>query len=77
MARRAREDYVRPPLVPHEPGSRSVATWRYRVVALLLLAATVALFALLFLKFSNITGGEDPGLNQGLPAPRGRAAAAL
>ena len=70
------EDYVRPPLVPHEPASSALAAWRFRLVGGLLLLATLALFVYLFLHFSNITGGEDPGLNGGLRAPHGLSSAA-
>jgi hypothetical protein len=63
---RASEQYVRPPLLPREPGSATWASWRVRLLGLLLLALTLALFVYLFLHFSNITGGEDPGLNGAL-----------
>jgi hypothetical protein len=63
---RASEQYVRPPLLAREPGSVAWATWRFRLLGLLLLALTLALFVYVFLHFSNITGGEDPGLSNGL-----------
>ena len=77
MARRSSDDYVRPPLVARELPSAALARWRYRVVALVALVLVVLLFVLLFLKFSNVTGGEDPGLVGSLsPArPAGLSAA--
>lgn len=38
-----REGYVRPPLVAAESGSRRAAVWRFRLVALVLVGALVAL----------------------------------
>ena len=72
----ARESWVRPPVVATEAPSRRAAAWRYRVVSLLLLALVALAVVWLFLKFSNVTGGEDPGiglrpaLTQGLAAAR-------
>jgi hypothetical protein len=63
-----RERWVRPPVVAAELPSGRLALWRYRVVSLLLLAAVAAAVVLLFLKFSNVTGGEDPGIG-GLTRP--------
>lgn len=59
------EDYVRPPIVPHEPGSAAGATWRFRIGAVLVLALIVYVLAKLFLRFSGI-GTEDPGLGGAL-----------
>ena len=69
MARRSSESWVRPPVVARELPSAALARWRYRVVALVLLALVVLLFVGLFLRFSNITGGEDPGLVGSLGRP--------
>ena len=61
-----RETWVRPPVVAAEPPSRALATWRYRAVAVLALVVVVAVFVLLFLTFSDVTGGEDPGIGIGI-----------
>jgi hypothetical protein len=66
------EQYVRPPLVAREPRSPAVAVWRFRLLAIVLLTACALLVGYLFLRFSNVTGGEDPGLG----AVRASAAAA-
>lgn len=58
----ARESWVRPPVVAREAPSRLAAAWRYRVVALLLLVLVTGAVVWLFLKFSDVTGGEDPGI---------------
>jgi hypothetical protein len=58
----ARETWVRPPVVAAEAPSRSLALWRYRVLALVLLLLVLAGFVWLFLTFSDVTGGEDPGI---------------
>jgi hypothetical protein len=63
-----RERWVRPPVVAAELPSRRLALWRYRVVSLLLLVAVAVAVILLFLRFSNVTGGEDPGIG-GLTPP--------
>ena len=63
----AHESWVRPPVVATEPRSKKAALWRYRVVSLLLLLIVAISVVWLFLKFSNVTGGEDPGI--GLKAP--------
>lgn len=65
------EEYVRPPIVPREPSSSRIALWRFRIVALLLLIALVIAFVVLFLQFSDVTGGEDPGLGAPLSRPTG------
>jgi hypothetical protein len=67
------EPYVRPPLVARERGSSSLATWRFRLLAAVLLLAAALLVVYLFLRFSNVTGGEDPGL--GAVSPLTSAAA--
>ena len=65
----AREQYVRPPLVAAEAPSPTLARWRYRLVATVLLLLTLAALLWLFLHFSGVTGGEDPGLVGALSAP--------
>ena len=64
-----REQWVRPPVVATEPSSQRAALWRYRVVSLLLLVAVAVAVVLLFLRFSDVTGGEDPGIGLNQPAP--------
>jgi hypothetical protein len=64
-----REQWVRPPVVAAEPPSKTAALWRYRVVSLLLLLVVAVAVIWLFLKFSNVTGGEDPGIGLRPPAP--------
>ena len=55
------ERYVRPPLVAREPAPAWRARWRYRVVALLVLAALVAALLWLFRDLTTTTE-QDPGL---------------
>ena len=64
-----RETWVRPPVVAAEAPSKKAALWRYRVVAIVLLVLVALLVGWLFLKFSNVTGGEDPGIGLTRPAP--------
>ena len=64
-----REQWVRPPVLAVEPPSKKAALWRYRVVSLLLLLVVAIAVIWLFLKFSNVTGGEDPGIGLRPPAP--------
>ena len=64
-----REHWVHPPVVAAEPSSQRGALWRYRVVSLLLLLAVAVVVVLLFLRFSDVTGGEDPGIGLRHPAP--------
>jgi hypothetical protein len=72
-----RELYVRPPLVAREPGSGRAAVWRVRLVGLLLAVLTLAAFLWLFLTFSGVTNGEDPGLGGALQPPSGTLSSAL
>ena len=65
----ARETWVRPPVVAAEAPSKRAAAWRYRVVSLVLLALVALAVVWLFLKFSNVTGGEDPGIGVSPPRP--------
>lgn len=62
---RMTEHYVRPPLIARELPSPAAAAWRFRVVALLLLALLVAAVVALFLHFSGVTS-EDPGIGGAL-----------
>jgi hypothetical protein len=57
----AGEHYVRPPLVPREPAPRWVAVWRFRLLALALLAVLVLLALLLYRQVSG-ANDQDPGL---------------
>ena len=59
---RDREQYVRPPLVAAEPPSAFVRRWRYRLVVGLLMLVAVLALVWVFLRYSGVTGGEDPGL---------------
>lgn len=61
-----REDYVRPPVVALEPPSQLIARWRYRLIAVALLLLTLAVLLWLFVRFSGVTNGEDPGLGGAL-----------
>lgn len=71
-----REQYVRPPLVAREPASRHAAVWRVRAVGVVLALLTLLAFLWLFLTFSGVTNGEDPGLG-GLQPPSGTLSSAL
>lgn len=71
-----RELYVRPPLVAREPGSRRAAVWRIRALGIGLAVVTLLAFLWLFLTFSGVTNGEDPGLG-GLQPPSGTLSSAL
>ena len=62
-----RETWVRPPVVAAEAPSKRAAAWRYRVVSIVLLMVVAALVGWLFLKFSDVTGGEDPGIGLSRP----------
>ena len=73
----ARESWVRPPVVPSEAPSKAVATWRERAVAAVLLLVVVYVVARLFLQFSDVTGGEDPGIGISRPQVPAAVTAAL
>jgi hypothetical protein len=64
-----REHWVHPPVVASEPSSQRAALWRYRAVSLLLLVVVAVAVVLLFLQFSDVTGGEDPGIGVSPPNP--------
>jgi hypothetical protein len=53
--------------------SPAVARWRFRLVAMLLLALLTLVFVVIFLKVSGVTA-EDPGLGVGLGRVTGTAA---
>lgn len=55
------EHWTRPPLVPREAPPAWHATWRYRLVALLVLALLVAGAVQLFRVLSGATA-QDPGI---------------
>ena len=71
-----REQWVRPPVVAAEPRSARAALWRYRVVSGLLLLLVAVAVVWLFLRFSNVTGGEDPGIGLSRARPSQPAAVA-
>ncbi len=64
------EGYVRPPLVGAEPGSRRAAVWRFRLVALVLVAALAAL-VIWVIRAVQPSEPQDPGIS----GPRALAAA--
>ena len=55
------ERYVRPPLVAREPPPAWTARWRFRLVALLVLALLVTTGVLAFRELSGATA-QDPGV---------------
>jgi hypothetical protein len=61
-----RESYVRPPLVGIEPGSRRAAAWRFRIVALVVLAALIALVVWLIRTWQP-SEPQNPGVGGALP----------
>lgn len=71
-----REQYVRPPVVAREPASRQAAVWRVRAVGIALAVLTLLAFLWLFLTFSGVTSGEDPGIGGALQPPRGTLSSA-
>lgn len=58
----AAESWVRPPLVPREPVPAWRAVWRFRLLALLLLALLVAGGVQAYRVLSGATA-QDPGLD--------------
>jgi len=63
-----RETWVRPPVVAAEAPNPRLAVWRYRLISLVLLLVVAIAVIWLFLTFSNVTGGEDPGIGLSRPA---------
>ena len=57
----AAERYVRPPLLAREAAPAWVAVWRFRLVALLVLAVLVLLAVLMFRQLTGATA-QDPGV---------------
>lgn len=60
------ERYTRLPLVPREAPPAWRATWRYRVVALVLLAVVALVVAQVVQRLSG-TAGQDPGIGGPVP----------
>ena len=56
-----REAYVRPPLVAREATAEWIVLWRFRLVALLLIALVVWLGVQLFQQLSGASA-QDPGV---------------
>ncbi len=57
----ASERYVRPPLLAREAPAAWIAVWRFRLVALVMLAVLVLLAVLLFQQLTGSTA-QDPGV---------------
>ncbi|MBC7375502.1 MAG: hypothetical protein H7323_16055 [Frankiales bacterium] len=57
----ASERYVRPPLLAREAPAAWIAVWRFRLVALALLAVLVLIAVLLFRQLTGDTE-QDPGV---------------
>jgi hypothetical protein len=55
------ERYVRPPVIAREPAPAWIAVWRFRLLALLVLAVLVAAGFVLFRQFTGATA-QDPGI---------------
>jgi cytochrome bd-type quinol oxidase subunit 1 len=64
----AQEHWISPPLVPREPPPPWVAVWRFRLLALVLLAVLVVLALLLYRQLSG-ANAQDPGLEAAVGAP--------
>ena len=60
---RARESWVRPPLLGAEAPPAWRAVWRFRLVLLLALAVLVLLFVLAYRELSG-ANGQDPGVSE-------------
>ena len=52
---------MRPPVVAREPAPAWIAVWRFRLLALLLLALLVLVAVLLFRQFTG-ANAQDPGV---------------
>ena len=57
----APERYVRPPLLAREAPAAWVAVWRFRLLALVVLALLVLLAVVVFRQLTGATA-QDPGL---------------
>jgi hypothetical protein len=55
------ERWVRPPVVAREPAPAWIAVWRFRVLALLVLALLVVAGVVLFRQFTG-ANAQDPGV---------------
>lgn len=55
------ERWVHPPVVAREPAPAWIAVWRFRLLALLVLALLVVVAFVLFRQFTGATG-QDPGV---------------
>ena len=55
------ERWVRPPVVAREPAPAWIAVWRFRLLALAVLALLVAVAVLLFRQFTG-ANAQDPGV---------------
>lgn len=60
------ERYTRLPLVPREPPAPWRAAWRYRAVAIVLLAL-LAFGTVRLMQALTASGGEDPGIGRSVP----------
>lgn len=58
----ASERYVRPPLLAREAPAAWVAVWRFRLIALVVLALVVLLAVVVFRQLTGATA-QDPGLD--------------
>jgi len=58
----AAERYVRPPLLAREAPAAWVAVWRFRLLALVLLALLVLLAVVAFRELTGATA-QDPGID--------------
>ena len=55
------ERWVRPPVVAREPAPAWIAVWRFRLLALLVLALLVVVAVVLFRQFTG-ANAQDPGV---------------
>ena len=55
------ERWVRPPVVAREPAPAWVAVWRFRLLALLVLAVLVLIGIVVFRQFTG-ANAQDPGV---------------
>lgn len=56
------EHWVHPPVVAREAPPAWIAVWRFRLLALLLLAVLVVIAVLVFRQLTGATG-QDPGID--------------